>query len=464
MKRKRRRCIPDHRGGEDESAKKANSTPYISDDVLLSIFSRLSTRDAFRCAAALSKRHRQLIAGVDFWLLHRRLNPPTPRPNMAYMVTVVEPKPASDRPPAPLLDLALPRCAFLDFHLAGDGDDGGGLRYSLVDRAHLRHRYAGTCNGVILLAPKTFNNGGAPIVLFNPAAAGSEVAVRMELPDLPANSGRYRVAGFGYGASSGVHRVLVTREERVVSPDEQAKSNAAYRAKELLSYTLDGAGADHRRLRSVLPELGAKKIGGKPVFLDGKIYVLANHSRVLAFDADDETVSAIELPGERSPGKKRRRHARSKLMEVSGRLCVATGTGDDLSLWLLAADREWVRLCEVRWRGADRDCGGVVLLHHVRRHSKTGGYLHMHDTRNDEAFKRLPIPRAVAEQGGSGSGRVMCWGYRPTLVSPGSIAGAPPRRGGLGPDAPAGRGGGEGADAGDGVLHELAALHYEEAA
>ncbi|CAL5069705.1 unnamed protein product [Urochloa decumbens] len=446
MKRKRRRSRPDHREGDggDEHAKEATAAPAdICDDVLLSIFSRLSTRDAFRCAASLSKRHRQLIAGADFWLLHRRLSPPPFRPSMAYMVTVVEPKPPSDRPPAPLLDLALPRCAFRDFHhLTGGGNDGGSLRYSLVDRVHLRHKYAGTCNGVILLAPKTFN-GGAPIVLFNPAAAGSEVEARMELPDLPAKSGRYRVAGFGYGASSGVYRVLVTREERVVSPNETVKSYAAYRARELLAYTLDGGGApsaDQQRLRSVLPEVDAKKIGGKPLFLDGKVYLLADHSRVLAFDADDETVAAIELPGERPPGNQHQRHARSNLIEVSGRLCVATGAGalgDDLALWLLAAGRgEWVRLCELRWCGAISsklagawDVGGVVLLHLVHRQSKTG-YLHMYDTRNDEAYRRLNFPRMVAKQGG-GSGRVMCWGYRPTLVSPGSIVGAPPlgRRG-----------------------------------
>ncbi|CAN6249954.1 unnamed protein product [Urochloa humidicola] len=346
------------------------------------------------------------------------------------MVTVVETKPASDRPPAPLLDLVLPRCAFLDFrHLAASGVNDGDLRYSLVDRVNLRHKYAGTCNGVILLAPKTFN-GGTPVVLFNPAAAGSEVAARMELPRLP-HHGRYRVAGFGYGASSGAHTVLVTREERVVlSPNEKVKSYAAYHAKELLAYTLDCGADDQRRLRSVLPEIGAKKISRKSVFLDGKVYLLADHSRVLVFDVDDDTVvAAIDLPGERPPGKQQQRHARSKLMEVSGRLYVATATGDDgvdLALWLLAAE-EWVRLCELqrcssissKLAGA-WDVGGVVLLYFVHLHSKTG-YLHVYDTRNDQGFKRLPIPRPVAE-----AERVlMCWGYRPTLVSPGSIIGAP---------------------------------------
>ena len=120
-------------------------------------------------------------------------------------------------------------------------------------------------------------------------------------------------------------------------------------------------------------------------------------------------------------------------MEVSGRLCVATAT-DKLSLWLLAPDQQWVRLCEspcgdvnvAKLAGA-WDCGGVVLLYFVHRYSKVA-YLHMYDTRNGEEFSRLPVPRPVAEQGGAGR-VVLCWGYRPTLVSPGSIAGgAPPRR------------------------------------
>ena len=166
----------------------------------------------------------------------------------------------------------------------------------------------------------------------------------------------------------------------------------------------------------MLLELDAK-ISGKSVYLDGKVYLLADYSRVLVFDVDDETVAAVDLPGERLPGK-RRRHARSKLMEVSGRLCVATAT-DKLSLWLLAPDQQWVRLCEspcgdvnvAKLAGA-WDCGGVVLLYFVHRYSKVA-YLHMYDTRNGEEFSRLPVPRPVAEQGGAG-GASCCAGVTGT--------------------------------------------------
>ena len=67
------------------------------------------------------------------------------------------------------------------------------------------------------------------------------------------------------------------------------------------------------------------RMSGSSVCLDGRIYLLADHSRVLAFDADDETVTAIDLPGERAPGDEK--HAKSRLMEMSGRLCAATACG-----------------------------------------------------------------------------------------------------------------------------------------
>ena len=126
-----------HSEGEDEHEKKAKTAPPdICNDVCLSIFSRLTARDAARCAA-LSKRHRQLVGGVDFWL-HRRLGPPLPSPSIAYMATVGASDPTSkQRRPAPApapLD-HVPAAAgymFFDFHLAGGrpGGDNDELRYT----------------------------------------------------------------------------------------------------------------------------------------------------------------------------------------------------------------------------------------------------------------------------------------------------------------------------------------------
>ncbi|CAO2043529.1 unnamed protein product [Urochloa humidicola] len=437
--------------GDESAAKKVKAAPDICDDVLLGIFSRLTSRDASRCAA-MSRHHRQLIGGMDFWLLHRRLSPPLPRPHIAYMATVAasDPSNARHRPApaaaaAPHPDRVLrPGCMFLDFHLA-DGDDKDELmRYSLIDRVHRFHKYVGTCDGIILMAPESFNGGGGDsILLLNPAIAGGEVEVDMELPPLHGH-GRYRVTGFGYGPSRRAHKLLLVREELQYFPADKptlpARRAISYHAKELLVYTLGklGAGipnaaANQQPLRSVLSSELDAEISGSSVCLDGKIYLLADHSRVLAFDVDDESVMAIGLP---AGGK----HAAPKLMEVSGRLCVAAGGGADLAMWLLASDgHEWVRLCNFWCGGGDSgggtagklagawDFGGVLLLYfRYNRTSKTA-YLHLYDTRAEKELARLVVPRTVA----AGSGLVLCSGYRPTLVPPGSIVGAAPRHRGV---------------------------------
>jgi hypothetical protein len=179
-------------------------------------------------------------------------------------------------------------------------------------------------------------------------------------------------------------------------------------------------------------ELDDAKTSGHSVCLDGKIYLLADHSRVLAFDVDDESVTTIGLP---TAGGKHAASKHSKLIEVSGRLCVAAGDAAELALWLLAADLQWVRLCEF-WCGGGPgtagkltgawDCGGVLLLYFKHRCTKTA-YLHLYDTRTNKELSKLTMPRTVAAEK-DGSGLVVCWGYRPTLVPPEGIVGAPPRQ------------------------------------
>ncbi|KAF8651771.1 hypothetical protein HU200_063289 [Digitaria exilis] len=276
---------------------------------------------------------------MDFWHLHHRLGPPLPRPHVAYLATVgaSDPTKKNIRPAA--------GSVFLDFHLAGvgsDDDNNDELRYSLVDRRCMYRKYVGTCNGVILLAQSN-GTSSSSILLFNPAIAGGEVEVELELPACAGR--RYRVVGFGYGPSSRLHKLLLAVEAD--DPTSRTRGGMSYRAKELFVYTLGGS-ASHPRLRSVMSELDAK-ISDTSVYLtDGKIYLLAGQSRVLAFDVDDETVTAIDLPDGTAPLK------RSELMEVSGLFCVATGT-QCLSLWLLMADHRWERLGEeFRWRHGDQ--------------------------------------------------------------------------------------------------------------
>ncbi|CAN6236092.1 unnamed protein product [Urochloa humidicola] len=403
--------------------RKRRTRSRICGEAFLIVFSRLPARDAVRCAA-LSRHHRRLVGRLDFWLLHRRLAPPPPLPHIAYMASST-----------------LPGRLFHEFHhLAGYGGSNNGLRRALIDRdpPHInitRQRYAGTCNGVVVLAADSFYSS-TTVVLFNPAVAGSEEVVGINLHNA-FGAGPYRVSGFGYGASTGRHRLLITRVH------EKGRHGVARRyynnnnVADLLSYTLgrdfpDGVG----RCRAVLSssESGPRtKISGSSVYLDGKMYLLADHARVLAFDVDDESVTAIDLPGERAP-EPEEKHARSKLMEMSGRLCVATGGGEgSIALWLLTADQQWERRCLITRYAAGKlaggwDCGGVLLLLFKGLEKMEPADLVLHDMRRVDnkalACETLHVPRAVAEpEEQEGRRYVFCWGYRPTLVSPGSILG-----------------------------------------
>ncbi|CAO2043526.1 unnamed protein product [Urochloa humidicola] len=391
--------------------RKRRNRSRICDEVFLLVFSRLPARDAVRCVA-LSRHHRRLVGSLDFWLLHHRLAPPVTHPHLAYM--------ASSN---------LPGRLFHEFHhLVAGSDNDDSLRRALIDRdpaRSCRQRYAGTCNGVVVLAAERFYPASTTVVLFNPAVAGSEEVFGINLNNT-FGLGPYRVSGFGYGASTGRHRLLVTRVH------EKGRSRN-FNGADLLSYTL-GRGGEGHRCRAVLslPKSGTRtKISGSSVYLDGKVYLLADHARVLVFDVDDESVTAIELPGERVP-EPEEKHARSKLMEMSGRLCVATagGEGSSIALWPLTADQQWERRCLIPRYAPGKlaggwDCGGALLLLFKGLQRKESTDLMLYDTRvgNNKACETLRVPRAVAESTEEErEGRhVFCWGYRPTIVTPGSI-------------------------------------------
>ncbi|KAL6651299.1 hypothetical protein ACP70R_010224 [Stipagrostis hirtigluma subsp. patula] len=420
MEGRNSRCKDDDQRG----TKKAKAGVSICDDVLPNIFARLPARAAMRCAA-LSKRHRRLICDPDFWLLHRRVSPPPPRPHIAYMVTSTA---------------QLPSLVFHEFHLAGHGGGGGGgtgsdLRRALIERQPTLDgnylRYVGPCNGIVLVAPRRFH-GATSVVLFNPALAGGEDEVVVEIDTLPhlAPPGCYRVAGIGYGPIGRRHKLLVARVEWSIE-DPYGSRQVRYNTKELLVCSLGGLTCPQQwRRAAVLTGQAGTKISGKSVYLDGKIYLLADHSWVFAFAVDDETVTAIDLPGELAPLNS---HAKPKLMEMSGRLCVAAPSGNDnFAIWSLTADqhRPWERRCLFRWVAYELaggwDCGGVVLLFFPGYMDRL--ILHLYDTRTHTLSEQLHVPCAATGQGRPMARRVFCWGYQPTALSPGSIVGAPPPR------------------------------------
>ncbi|CAN6249955.1 unnamed protein product [Urochloa humidicola] len=398
--------------------RKRRNSSCISDEVFLIVFSRLPAGNAVRCAA-LSKHYRRLVGSLNFWLLHGRHGPPMSHPHIAYMVSSM-----------------LPGHLFNEFHLAGNK----GLRRALIDRETLyssRQRYAGTCNGVVVLAAESFYFS-TTVVLLNPAIAGSEDVVGINLQQPYHPFGCHRVSGFGYGPSTQRHKLLLTTLD---DNQDQAQNNGVimYNVTNLMVYTFGRLNPDQHQLRcrTVLSRPGTK-IRGPSVHLDGKIYLLAE--RVLAFDVDSETFASIELPGEGAPEERR---AKSELMEMSGRLCVATaGSGEgSIALWLLTADQQWEQRCLVSGRsGANKqlaggwDCAGVLLLFFQGLDKEPD--LILYDTRTKQASEPLHVPGVFKEPGqqGSTTTRVFCWGYQPTLVSPGSISGGatPRQRGGGG--------------------------------
>ncbi|KAL6838865.1 hypothetical protein ACP4OV_031301 [Aristida adscensionis] len=138
-------------------------------------------------------------------------------------------------------------------------------------------------------------------------------------------------------------------------------------------YTPGDAGGEQLRLRTV--STGYK--GGiyrreSSLYMEGVLYILDvdvnNDKEVIhAFDFDDETIATIDLPGEREPNWPR--HSRSKLVEMSGGVCVVTNLGHHrrAGLWLLAADRRWERRCafeldEDAFGDADANAGNIYAL------------------------------------------------------------------------------------------------------
>ncbi|CAL5069706.1 unnamed protein product [Urochloa decumbens] len=326
--------------------------------------------------------------------------------------------PAPAAPPLPDRVVLPVGCMFLDFHLAG-GDNDELMRYSLIDRVHRHHKYVGICDGVILMAPGSFNSagGGASVLLSGrQRRRGGAASTARERP-LPRRSVRVRPVAQSPQAPAGT----AVREERYYSPGPDDERIAA------------AANQQQQRLRSVLSGLDAK-INGSSVCLDGKSYLLADNTRVLAFDVDDETVAAIDLPAPPAASTRHRSSWRS-------RAACAWRRAPAPSYPCGCSPQTAVIACGSATSGAaapspPRACSpahgtaaGVLLLYFRYDGSSKTAYLHLYDTRTEKELARVVVPRSVAAEQG-GSGLVLCSGYRPTLVPPGSIGGggAAPRR------------------------------------
>ncbi|KAL6893820.1 hypothetical protein ACP4OV_007918 [Aristida adscensionis] len=359
----------------------------MCDDVVLNIFARLPARDAV-AAMALSTHHRRLVRSPDFRSLHRRLGPPLPRPHIAYLATAWIPRSCG----------GCPVTLFHGFRVAGAGAglSGNGPRRELFGGMYLGKQYVNTCNGVVLLA-------GAPrlatCVLWNPAVADAdkEVTVPVTAPVPAMVIDNCAILGLGYGRRSNSYKLLLSR---TLNPWHIHGGS-----KELLVCTLGVAG-EQPPLRTLV--LAGLKLDGEiskeSLYIDGTIYLLytRNESVILAFNVDDETVTAIDMPGKSDDAVPRPSSWRCQAGRAGHGHWHVPSRDDDLNRWSVAG----------AW-----DCGGVILLHLDGELPDSRLYLYHVGTK--KMFKKdLPPDRSPES-----TEYKFCWGYKPALVSPGSIAG-----------------------------------------
>ncbi|KAL6652126.1 hypothetical protein ACP70R_011051 [Stipagrostis hirtigluma subsp. patula] len=388
------------RGAEDEAPGGG-----MCDDVVHNIFARLPARAAV-ASMALSKHHRRLIRSPEFGALHCRLAPPLPRPHVAYVATdAIKIRPGQEEPLS----------GYVGFHVAGGGLSGGdgnnAPMRALAGERYLDRRYVNTCNGVVLLASREYS-APCKCILWNPAVAG--VVKEVTVPAEPAGS-ELLVLGLGYGRKSNAYKLLLCRAGAAHRFDHADCS--------LVMYELGDV--EHQpQLQTVTPAELVREINEESIYIDGTIYLLDKKiSAILALDVDEGTVTSIHMPlgpdGDPTPSL----NVVSNLMELSGRPCLVTRYGSSKALWLLLVDHQWKRKCLIHnsrycfvvgvW-----DCGGVLVLFSQNR-LREPYRIYLYHLTSENMFKAslsLDLaPKLLDHE--------ICWGYRPTLVSPRNIVG-----------------------------------------
>ncbi|KAF8651767.1 hypothetical protein HU200_063285 [Digitaria exilis] len=349
----------------------------ICDDVVRNIFARLPARTAVACTA-LSTHHRRLIRSPEFRSLHLRLAPPLPRRHIAYVATApIRRRPEHD-----------PVSTFHGFHVAGitgNKEPPKAPMRMLAGVKYLGTSYANTCNGIVLISGEEFS-APARCVLWNPAVAD---------------------------------------DVKEVSWHRQVRRQIS-----LLIYEL-GDAKYPKKLPAVLKAELKVKINLKSLktfYMDGKIYLLRfDKPVILAIDVDEESVSTIDLPG--PPDERLWWHERVQLLELSGRPCVALKDDCRTTLWLLTVDHQWETRCVIAKESSAYycddylydcpvagvwDCDDVLVLLLL---DDMLYKLCLYHVPTEKIFK-ADLPADLTPKW---SDYKVCWGYRPTLVSPASI-------------------------------------------
>jgi F-box interacting protein len=316
---------------------------------------------------------------------------------------------------------------FHGFHVAGAGagiSSSNAPMRAIFGDSYLGYRCVNTCNGVVLLATNDYSPLGR-CVLWNPAVA--DVVREFTVPADPSMEGgdiNYLMLGLGYGRRSETYKLLLFRMDYT------------HWKHSLQVYALVGGQPRLRPAVSSPPGIDGAIQSQESLYMDGTVYLLdVDRSVILAFDVDDETVTTIRLPGKLD--RDHPRHVRSRLMEMQGRLCLATNHGHHhrAGLWLLAADRrQWERRCVIELQGSVYyhdsngdtyhcsiagvwDCSGVLAVH-IQGLTVANNKLCLYQLATGRKMLDAKLPCDLVPDD---SHYALCWGYKRTLVSAQSI-------------------------------------------
>nr|TKV99817.1 hypothetical protein SEVIR_8G068500v2 [Setaria viridis] len=338
MKRKASSAFEDDEAGEPRRA-----PPRLDDNLIAEeILPRLPARATAACAVGTL---RGILTGLDYWRVrNRRL----PRPRAACLAVT----PRSDGGAGFRHEFHYADTAFPNEPVVVRAAGGG---------TWAPFRYAGTCNGLVLLTSPWDNGNRARGVLFNPAS-GEEEAVVLDLACGGGGKDVFRCfCGFGYSPSSKTYKALVCTRDFF--------KLCLGCAGELVVVPFGGAAAAGNEKPRTVAKMKKLSESREDYFssltLDGKVYVLpaisasASAAAVMAFDVDDETVAHIRLP---PPSCYAGHGYVSKLMEVWGRPCIAVSNRKGSALWALTPDHRWERRCA--FAAAPRPTWGGVFDNH----------------------------------------------------------------------------------------------------
>ncbi|CAL4945084.1 unnamed protein product [Urochloa decumbens] len=217
--------------------------------------------------------------------------------------------------------------------------------------------------------------------------------------DLVSGYHGFHIAG---GGSNAPMRALAgpTYLGKSIRERDRDRERATWSGKELLVYDALGGAREQPRLRTLLSDRPVDldgEISSESLYIDGTVYLLQLcRSAILAIDVDGETVTTIDLPGKCWPW---RRRAMSTLLVVSGRPCVELEEdGDGRALWSVDAH------------------DGAPMGDEDNKDGKL--FMYCYETKKKMAERNLPTSKTPDR-----SDYALCWGYKPTLISPGSIVG-----------------------------------------